>query len=363
MEGEEDIEYTHVMLPYPGCDINGVRVCMECEDGNNSDGDMEKKKTASVRIKRRFSQKLKEEEEESEDKEGSTEEDKESTDNNKDETIEKRAIPIFCAVCLMEFAISERVCWASNRECSHCFHEDCMLKWLISLGRKRSKRQRFPLHPSEKRLLDFELACPCCRQEFISKNLVLDDNEGGEDSSTPARPQSPPRRRRPLPWWKRRKTKLVLGTVFILAVAFAIALGVSFPIIISSNDEPSGSAPSSLDPIEVIVGNRCFADGDELKSAVDRYEDQRCAVNTYGCEVVRTYGWPMNSWCVGNVTDMSYLFAKHRYFNGNISEWDTSRVTTMEGMFKGCKFFSGDISRWNTSSVTSMYSMFAKVRK
>ena len=83
---------------------------------------------------------------------------------------EKRAVPIFCAVCLMEYEVSERVCWSSNTECTHVFHEDCIVQWLVSSGRTKSKRQWFPENPSEKRLMCYELECPCCRQEFISKD-------------------------------------------------------------------------------------------------------------------------------------------------------------------------------------------------
>ena len=33
----------------------------------------------------------------------------------------------------------------------------------------------------------------------------------------------------------------------------------------------------------------------------------------------RTYGWPMNEWCVGNVDDMQLLFVGKREFNEDIS--------------------------------------------
>lgn len=172
---EENTVYTHILVPHPGYDINGECVKELEDDGSESDTE---KNITSVRNKF-FTRKLLKLKDESDCKEDSTE-DKEATldedddSNEMDEILtEKRAVPMFCAVCLAEYSVSERVTWASNKECSHVFHEGCMLQWLISLGRKRSKRRTFPRHPSEKRLLDFDLSCPCCRQEFISKNLVL----------------------------------------------------------------------------------------------------------------------------------------------------------------------------------------------
>ena len=66
----------------------------------------------------------------------------------------------------------------------------------------------------------------------------------------------------------------------------------------------------------------CFVDRDELKTAVDIYVNTNCANNS-NCIVGQTYGWPMNSWCVGNVTDMSNLFRGMDRFNEDIAGWDT----------------------------------------
>ena len=63
--------------------------------------------------------------------------------------------------------------------------------------------------------------------------------------------------------------------------------------------------------------------------------------------------------CTSKVTDMSELFAKHEYFNQDISQWNTSRVTNMNGMFKGAKRFNQDLSSWNVLRVTT-HQHFAK---
>ena len=67
----------------------------------------------------------------------------------------------------------------------------------------------------------------------------------------------------------------------------------------------------------------------------------------------------MNSWCVGDVTDMSWLFNGMATFNEDISGWDTSNVETMMLMFGSATSFNGDLSAWVTSSVVSMQMMFA----
>ena len=176
-EEVEDTEYTHVLVPYPGYNLDGSKV-KELENC------MEEKKGASIRHK--LFSRLSRNKEEPEKKGEDEEEDKELTDDEEEieeKRTDKRAVPIFCAVCLMEYSTNERISWSSNNECTHVFHEDCVLQWLVSLGRKRSKRQSFGRHPSDRKLLDFDLACPCCRQEFISKSLVVAPaTEGREDN-------------------------------------------------------------------------------------------------------------------------------------------------------------------------------------
>mmetsp|Transcript_38359 Transcript_38359/g.92510 ORF Transcript_38359/g.92510 Transcript_38359/m.92510 type:complete len:251 (+) Transcript_38359:156-908(+) len=111
------------------------------------------------------------------------------------------------------------------------------------------------------------------------------------------------------------------------------------------------------------AANQCFgADDGEifvgiLNQAVNDYIFQDCPANN-NCAVGQTYGWPMNSWCVGNVTDMSYLLGYIKDFNEDISGWNTSSVTEMESMFEGLTSFNGDLSAWNTKSVTNMRRMF-----
>mmetsp|Transcript_28790 Transcript_28790/g.66877 ORF Transcript_28790/g.66877 Transcript_28790/m.66877 type:complete len:346 (-) Transcript_28790:115-1152(-) len=81
-----------------------------------------------------------------------------------------REVPNCCAICLAEFEVDERVTWASNADCPHAFHEDCVLKWMLSVGRKRGLRRGLDDNrDSVEVATDFPMLCPCCRQVFISR--------------------------------------------------------------------------------------------------------------------------------------------------------------------------------------------------
>ncbi len=83
----------------------------------------------------------------------------------------KREVPIFCAVCLTEYEISDRICWSNNKKCTHVFHEDCVTQWLVTLGRNKSSLRKYPRNLEEKKVLHYDLECPCCRQAFILKGF------------------------------------------------------------------------------------------------------------------------------------------------------------------------------------------------
>lgn len=89
-------------------------------------------------------------------------------DSNPNDGTETRKVPIFCAVCLSEYEISDEICWSSNSNCTHVFHRECIVQWLVALGKRKSSMRRFPETLNEKRLLKYQLECPCCRQDFIS---------------------------------------------------------------------------------------------------------------------------------------------------------------------------------------------------
>ena len=164
----ENSQYTHVLIPRPGHNSEGIDVhddSMACAGDEKEKKPKEEKKSVKIGI---F---------------GGSKSTKEATKDNTEtaeevkmlEEIEeptggrRRSCPIFCAICLMEYSPSDRISWSSNPQCTHCFHEDCVVQWLVSLGRTKSKNQRFSDDPNEEQLFNYHLECPCCRQEFISR--------------------------------------------------------------------------------------------------------------------------------------------------------------------------------------------------
>mmetsp|Transcript_37247 Transcript_37247/g.78550 ORF Transcript_37247/g.78550 Transcript_37247/m.78550 type:complete len:298 (-) Transcript_37247:212-1105(-) len=197
---DSNSEYTHISIPLPGCNADCIdklnkETSSDTEDlkqkqqhqppgkkpiirtlfgykGGNKEGTNASTSTSNNTIL--------------ESKEDPTKTDIKDTNNNggDDKAQNTRDCTIFCAICLMEYEISDRISWSSNAACTHVFHEDCIVQWLVSLGRTKSKQQRFSEDPDEAQLLNYTLECPCCRQEFIARKVadlpeVCDDRGGG----------------------------------------------------------------------------------------------------------------------------------------------------------------------------------------
>jgi hypothetical protein len=155
-EEEDNAQYTHISIPLPGHDFDCVDVYGRVEVEKEPNDKEEKK--PRIRL---FGGK---------DKLKVVREDP-VVATEEDDTIKvrggRRSCPIFCAICLAEYEPSERVSWSSNPDCTHAFHEDCVVEWLVTLGRTKSKHVRFLEEPTEAQLLHYHLECPCCRQDFV----------------------------------------------------------------------------------------------------------------------------------------------------------------------------------------------------
>jgi hypothetical protein len=49
-----------------------------------------------------------------------------------------------CAICLLDYKVGDLVAWSQNLECTHCFHKDCISRWL-----------------------DKKITCPSCRADYL----------------------------------------------------------------------------------------------------------------------------------------------------------------------------------------------------
>jgi hypothetical protein len=105
-----------------------------------------------------------------------------------------RQAPNGCAVCLSQFYPKERISWSSNAECSHVFHQDCLLRWFQAVGHKHQEKQ-LRLCPSvtEEEAIqlcfNFPKLCPCCRRPFCietedNKEKVRERIESATDDSS-----------------------------------------------------------------------------------------------------------------------------------------------------------------------------------
>ena len=96
-------------------------------------------------------------------------------------------------------------------------------------------------------------------------------------------------------------------------------------------------------------GESRFTD-ETLRPAVARWLDDPIAALEEYADIAR--------WDIGEVTDMSGLFADQAEFNEDISGWSVGSVTDMSGMFSGARRFAQDLGAWDTTLVADMSEMF-----
>jgi hypothetical protein len=171
--------YTHISLPHPGYNKYGIRKLKK--KPKPSTGEPANKQRMRLVLFRNNKNPVSKDRQA---KEVSGEEDDDSdVENNTRSIDDRREVPIFCAVCLGEYEVGEKVCWSSNTECTHVFHHDCMKNWLEASGKRASKKQRFSENPTRRQVLNFSMECPCCRQAFVDKTVDLKVGSGGNDEN------------------------------------------------------------------------------------------------------------------------------------------------------------------------------------
>ena len=86
--------------------------------------------------------------------------------------------------------------------------------------------------------------------------------------------------------------------------------------------------------VAFVYANKCFVDRDELKAAVDQYVEGDCGNLLSQCNVTLIYGRPIGTWCVAQVTDMSYLFVNKVTDMGYMFAVSSFTPTLAIGMFR-----------------------------
>ncbi|KAK1740114.1 DUF285 domain-containing protein [Skeletonema marinoi] len=98
---------------------------------------------------------------------------------------------------------------------------------------------------------------------------------------------------------------------------------------IESDPSSVHQGPFCASYCNVVSTTDCFAARDELKAAVYKYVYLQ---EYWGIADSSKYGWPIGSWCVNDVTDMSGLFRGRDTFNEDISGWNVGQVTDMNSI-------------------------------
>ncbi|GFH56749.1 hypothetical protein CTEN210_13225 [Chaetoceros tenuissimus] len=72
-----------------------------------------------------------------------------STHKENDEEAPRMQYPKLCSICVEEYREGDDIAWSKNEICSHVYHTDCIVAWLMN-------------HSD----------CPLCRNDFLDANLI-----------------------------------------------------------------------------------------------------------------------------------------------------------------------------------------------
>ena len=67
---------------------------------------------------------------------------------------DKRCVSGTCIICLNAYKPGDIVTWSANSECTHAFHQNCIITWFTETNNE-----------------NFD--CPCCRQSFVYQSAII----------------------------------------------------------------------------------------------------------------------------------------------------------------------------------------------
>ena len=86
------------------------------------------------------------------------------------ETTTTTTVPNRCVICLQDYRPNEIIVLSDNPSCSHCYHRDCILEYLIPLLKfDGTNTVPSPSGDEESKSVGGAAAapCPCCRLPFL----------------------------------------------------------------------------------------------------------------------------------------------------------------------------------------------------
>mmetsp|Transcript_9673 Transcript_9673/g.12187 ORF Transcript_9673/g.12187 Transcript_9673/m.12187 type:complete len:329 (-) Transcript_9673:1163-2149(-) len=84
--------------------------------------------------------------------------------------VERQCLSTECSICLGAFSVGDKVSW-SALDCEHIFHQECIVEWLLTLGKKNNSVAESSYNNTimQSRLCNYSMVCPVCRKDFIPK--------------------------------------------------------------------------------------------------------------------------------------------------------------------------------------------------
>jgi len=148
--------------------------------------------------------------------------------------------------------------------------------------------------------------------------------------------------------WDYRRS-LMCFALFLLIIA---AISIAVVLATRNNDKPKTRSTEK-------AATKAFTTTSELYDAIDAY----LADSSSTSDVSLTYGHPMRTWDVSQLSNFSSVFDVSRNsnvatFNENLDGWDVSNAVTMKRMFAGAAVFDQSLTSWNVSQVEDFSEMF-----